>query len=120
MQRKLADDPAAFADYSPMDQVRPDAPPFYVIHGSLDTLAPVEDAREFVRLLREQSEAPVLYAEMQGAQHAFEIFPSYRPARVIESIERFLHAVHRASRGGRTDAQVTPTELEASLSEDAS
>ena len=53
MHEALADDPAAFADYSPIDQVRADAPPFFVIHGSLDTLAPVEDAREFVRLLRD-------------------------------------------------------------------
>jgi acetyl esterase/lipase len=96
MQRKLAEHPEAFADYSPMDLVRPDAPPFLVIHGSLDTLAPVADAREFVRRLEAVSEAPVLYAEMQGAQHAFEIFPSYRAARVIEAVERFLHSVHVA------------------------
>jgi acetyl esterase/lipase len=106
MQRRLADDPEAFADYSPMDQVRADAPPFYVIHGSLDTLAPVDDAREFVRLLREVSTSPVLYAEMEGAQHAFEIFPSHRAARVIESVERFLHSVHRAHRqGGRAPSE---------------
>jgi acetyl esterase/lipase len=117
MQRKLAEDPEAFAAYSPLDQLRPDAPPFYVIHGSLDTLAPVEDAREFVRQLRELSGAPVLYAEMEGAQHAFEIFPSYRSARVIESIERFLHSVHRAYLGGRTDSEVTSGELEQPLTD---
>jgi acetyl esterase/lipase len=109
MQKRLADDPEAFADYSPMDLVRPDAPPFLVIHGSLDTLAPVEDAREFVRLLREVSQAPVLYAEMAGAQHAFEIFPSYRAARVIEGVERFLHSVHVAYLRGRS----APSEAEA-------
>ena len=98
MQRKLADDPQAFAAYSPLDRVRADAPPFLVVHGSLDTLAPVEDAREFVRRLRETSENPVLYAEMAGAQHAFEVFPSYRTARVIEGVERFLHAVHAGHR----------------------
>ena len=27
---------------------------------------------------------------MQGAQHAFEVFPSVRAARVIEGVERFL------------------------------
>jgi acetyl esterase/lipase len=101
MQKRLADHPEAFADYSPIDQVRPDAPPFFVIHGSLDTLAPVEDAREFVRRLREVGEAPVLYAEMAGAQHAFEIFPSFRAAKVIEAVERFLHSVHVAYRRGR-------------------
>ena len=115
MQRKLADDPAPFAAYSPMDRVRADAPPFFVIHGSLDTLVPVEDAREFVRRLRDTSEAPVLYAEMQGAQHAFEIFPSYRAARVIEAVERFLHSVHRAYRAGRTDGEVAEGEVAGSL-----
>jgi acetyl esterase/lipase len=69
-----------------------------VVHGSIDTLAPVEDAREFVRRSRQVSANPVLYAEMAGAQHAFEIFPSYRTARVIEGIERFLHSVHTGHR----------------------
>ena len=32
----------------------------------------------------------MLYAEMQGAQHAFEVFPSARTAKVIEGVERFL------------------------------
>jgi acetyl esterase/lipase len=108
MQRRIDEDPEAFAAYSPMDRVRPDAPPFLVIHGDLDVLAPVADAREFVRRLRATSRAPVLYAEMQGAQHAFDVFPSYRTARVIEGVERFLHSVHRAYLAGRepTDAEV--------------
>jgi acetyl esterase/lipase len=115
MHRKLADDPDAFAAYSPMDQVRRDAPPFLVIHGSLDTLAPVADAREFVRRLRDVSEAPVLYAEMAGAQHAFEIFPSFRTARVIEGAERFLHSIHNAYLQGRTDGEVTDAEAAGEL-----
>jgi acetyl esterase/lipase len=93
VQRRFDEDPQAFADYSPMDRVHAAAPPMLVVHGSLDTLAPVEDCREFVRRLREVSANPVLYAEMAGAQHAFEVFPSYRTARVIEGIERFLHSI---------------------------
>ena len=117
MKRRLADDPEAFAAYSPMDRIRPDAPPFLVVHGSLDTLAPVEDAREFVERLRATSEAPVLYAEMAGAQHAFEIFPSYRAAKVIEGVERFLHSVHRAYLRGRSDGDVGTGEVAADLVE---
>ena len=112
MKKRLADDPEAFRKASPLDLVRADAPPFFVIHGSRDTLAPVEDAREFVRLLREVSEAPVLYAEMQGAEHAFDILPSFRSARVIEAVERFLDAVHRAYRDGRTLGAVSDEEVE--------
>ena len=90
MQAFLADEPEKFEAVSPVFHVRDDAPPFFVIHGDKDTLAPVEDARTFVERLREVSDEPVLYAEMQGAQHAFEVFPSARTARVIEGVERFL------------------------------
>ena len=58
----------------------------------------------------------MLYAEMAGAQHAFEIFPSYRAARVIEGVERFLHSVHRHLRG-RTDEDVRTGEVAADLVE---
>jgi acetyl esterase/lipase len=93
VQKRFDEDPQAFADYSPLDHIHADAPPCLVVHGSLDTLAPVEDARAFVDALRAVSRQPVLYAEMAGAQHAFEVFPSYRTARVIEGVERFLHSI---------------------------
>lgn len=98
VQRRFDEDPDAFRLYSPLDHIHADAPPFFVIHGSIDTLAPVEDARAFVERLREVSRNPVLYAEMTGAQHAFEVFPSYRTARVIEGVERFLHSVRTGKR----------------------
>jgi acetyl esterase/lipase len=61
-----------------------------VVHGTRDTLVPVEEARLFVELLRERSAAPVLYAELPGAQHAFEVFPSRRTGHALAGIERFL------------------------------
>jgi acetyl esterase/lipase len=111
MKKKLSEGPEAFAKASPMDQVRADAPPFFVIHGDLDTLAPVADARDFVAKLRAVSEVPVLYAEMKGAEHAFDVFPSFRTARVIEGIERFLHSIHEQYGRGRTDADVSEREV---------
>jgi acetyl esterase/lipase len=110
MKKKFDEDPEAFAKASPMDQVNADAPPFFVVHGDLDTLAPVADAREFVARLRAVSKAPVLYAEMQGAEHAFDVFPSYRTARVIEGIERFLHSVHQQYLRGLTHGDVSEAE----------
>ena len=53
--RHLDDEPERFSDASPLDQLRPDAPPFFVIHGDHDTLAPVADARRFTRELGEKS-----------------------------------------------------------------
>ena len=85
--------PDLYALGSPMDQVRADAPPFMIVHGSNDTLVPVGEARVFARLLRERSSAPVVYAELPGAQHAFDVFRSLRSAEVVPRIEVFLRAV---------------------------
>jgi acetyl esterase/lipase len=85
-----SEEPEKFRDASPLHWVTADAPPMFVIHGDIDTLAPVEDARTFVARLREVSQEPVVYVEMSGAQHAFDVFPSPRSARVIEGVERFL------------------------------
>jgi len=69
------------------------APPFCVLHGERDTLVPVGDARRFVAELRAVSREPVVYAELAGAEHAFDMLPSIRTARVVETIERFLATV---------------------------
>jgi acetyl esterase/lipase len=95
MKALYADEPEKFVEASPIDQVHPDAPPFLVIHGDRDSLAPVADARLFVERLRAVSSEPVLYAEMHGSQHAFDIFPSIRSAHAIEGVERFLTALRR-------------------------
>ena len=81
-------------DYSPLDHVGPDAPPMFVVHGDRDVLVPVAGARKFVEELRAVSDAPVLYAELVGGQHAFEVFPSARAVRTVEAVERFLHHEH--------------------------
>ncbi|RYE77747.1 MAG: alpha/beta hydrolase, partial [Myxococcales bacterium] len=71
---KYADDPQAFIDASPLAHVGPDAPDFFVLHGSNDTLVNVNQARAFVDKLRSESNATVTYHELPGAQHAFEVF----------------------------------------------
>jgi acetyl esterase/lipase len=90
MKAFVDEEPERFRAASPLHHIHADAPAFFVVHGDRDTLAPVEDARAFVERLRATSKEPVAYAEMQGAQHAFEIFPSMRAARVVEGVERFL------------------------------
>jgi acetyl esterase/lipase len=90
MKSFVDEEPERYVAASPLHRVHAGAPPFFVIHGDKDTLAPVEDARAFVAALKAVSQQPVAYAEMRGAQHAFEIFPSVRAARVIEGVERFL------------------------------
>lgn len=107
MKRFLADDPEAFAKASPLDRVHPGAPPFFIIHGDNDTLAPVEDAREFAKRLGEISEAPTFYLELHGAQHAFDIFGSIRTRRVLRAVYRFLTVIH-----DRYQAGIAPERME--------
>jgi acetyl esterase/lipase len=75
---------------SPHDYVRADRPPFFVAHGELDTLVIVEDARRFVNDLGETSERPVVYAELPGAQHDFDLVYSIRFEAVVDAVETFL------------------------------
>jgi acetyl esterase/lipase len=74
---------------SPQAYVRTDAPPFFVAHGEKDTVVLVEDARRFVARLRSTSSNPVVYAELPGAQHTFDLFHSLRFERVVDGIEAF-------------------------------
>ncbi len=101
LKKKRQDDPDVFNRASPINRIHDGAPPFFVIHGDRDSLVPVEGAREFVQKLREVSKQPVAYAEIEGAQHAFDMFPSVRSEHVKHGVERFLawtHAGHRAAR----------------------
>ena len=98
LKKRMQDDPQAFRDASPVHHVRQDAPPFMVVHGANDILVPVTEARTFVRLLRAASESPVVYVELPGAQHAFEVFRSIRTAHTVAAVTDFLSWVH-ARRG---------------------
>jgi acetyl esterase/lipase len=99
LKKSLETDRDAFLSASPMHRIHSDAPPMFVIHGDQDGLAPVEEARHFVKLLRESSKSPVAYAEIPGAQHAFDIFHSPRCSIVTEAVSRFLFTIHANSKG---------------------
>jgi acetyl esterase/lipase len=90
MKASLEERPDAYEAASPMSRIDAQAPPFMVVHGTHDTLAPVEEARRFCQLFRERARSPIVYAELPGAQHAFEIFPSLRTTFVLHGVERFL------------------------------
>ena len=100
----LADARERWEQASPISHVRADAPPFFVLHGTNDSLVPVEQARTFVDELRKESTQPVVYAELPLAQHAFEVVPSVRAHHTAHAVERFL-AVVRSEHGGATPAE---------------
>lgn len=105
---RLADEPAVFEAASPLHRVNADAPPFFVVHGTNDTLVPVADARTFVAALRAVSKSLVLYAELPYTQHAFDVLPSVRSAHAVAAVVRFLEGVRF-----RRSAGPAPTQAEA-------
>ena len=77
---------------------RGDAAPFFVVHGDQDTYTPPEGARALVEHLRAVSSNPILYAELPGAQHSFDLFHSVRFETAINAIEAFaawIRSQHR-------------------------
>ncbi|WP_017936368.1 alpha/beta hydrolase [Nocardioides sp. Iso805N] len=106
LTRRVFADGATIEDFreaSPIEHITPDAPDFFVIHGDSDTMVSVRQARAFVERLREVSRAGVTYAELPGAQHAFEIFGSIRAHAAIGAVQQWLEW-HREHVGGSTVA----------------
>nr|WP_274636987.1 alpha/beta hydrolase [Microbacterium bovistercoris] len=75
--------------HSPAGRITSEAPPFLVVHGAQDTLVRREDARDFAERLKSRSQEPVVYAELPGANHNFDFFPSLRLHAVGDAIQRF-------------------------------
>nr|WP_090277608.1 alpha/beta hydrolase [Mycolicibacterium komanii]CRL72362.1 alpha/beta hydrolase domain-containing protein [Mycolicibacterium komanii] len=93
--RKLAERPDVYRKASPIAQVRPDAPPFLVVHGSGDSVIPVAQARAFVERLRAVSRSVVSYIELPGAGHAFDMTDGARTGSAATAIGLFLNQIHR-------------------------
>jgi acetyl esterase/lipase len=104
MKVKEDDDPEVFRHASPTYRVNADAPPFFVLQGVNDTLVPVETARTFVERLRAVSRAPVAYAELPLAQHAFDVLASLRCRATTSAVGDFLEGARAAHAAGRTTA----------------
>jgi acetyl esterase/lipase len=113
MQTTWTDAPDVYEAASPILRITPDAPDFFVIHGELDSLVAVEQARLFVADLRRTSQKSVVYAELPGAQHAFEVFHSIRSAHAVHAVDRYLTWHWNTWRHGlEADSGVDPEELD--------
>jgi acetyl esterase/lipase len=66
--------------------------PFLVVHGTLDNLVPISQARRFVAALRDAG-TDVTFVELAGAPHAFDIFHSTWEHASTAGIEWWLSSV---------------------------
>jgi acetyl esterase/lipase len=108
LQKRWDEAPDDFEAASPLLRVTPDAPDFFVLHGASDTLVSVDQARLFVQRLKEVSKKSVVYAELPGAQHAFDLFPSIRSAHIVRAIDRYLHWHWNTWRAGLVPSEEIP------------
>ncbi|MEP5567376.1 MAG: alpha/beta hydrolase [Halioglobus sp.] len=94
MQCTQQENPELWDTGSPLSHVHEDAPPMFVIHGSHDSLVWVEEARTFVSAMQKESKRAVVYGELPGAQHAFEVFHSVRTDHTVNAVTDFLEWTH--------------------------
>lgn len=99
--------PDRYREASPIERVHASAPPFLVVHGDRDSIAPPAESRRFAEALRAQG-VTVVHAEIPDAQHAFEVFSSPRTAHVVSGATAFLAHVY----GGHLDSRARTAERE--------
>ncbi|HTJ46260.1 MAG TPA: alpha/beta hydrolase [Kofleriaceae bacterium] len=110
MKRRFADAEDDYDRASPIFHAQSLAaiPPFMVLHGDRDSLAPLGGALRFCDVVRSRNgKSPLVWACLPGAQHAFEVFPSLRSVPAVHGVHRFcqaLYSAHRAERGVRRTA----------------
>lgn len=99
VKKRFAENRKVYSDASSINRLRPDAPPFFILHGKDDSIIPVPEGREFAEELGKVSTSAVAYAEIPHAQHAFDFYyGSPRAHYTARAVEEFLSWVH-ARRG---------------------
>lgn len=85
---------ARSAEFSPIAFVRASLPPTLVLHGTADTITPIENSRRFVTKMRDAGNTAALL-EVPGRNHAFVVpgFGDDDAARIsLEATVKFLTA----------------------------
>ncbi|MGC2485375.1 MAG: DUF3293 domain-containing protein [Acidimicrobiales bacterium] len=101
---------------SPLERIRVDSPPFFVVQGTTDTLVEVNVARSFVAKFRAIAFAPLYYIELPLTQHAFDLTVSPRTSATTRAALAFAESVAvprpQLSRELIANYQVPPTSLQ--------
>lgn len=79
---------------SPISYINEHAPPFMLIHGDKDSLTSLGEAQYFASELDAISKQTVDFAEIPGAQHAFDVFSSLRSDYVMLGVAERIGQWH--------------------------
>jgi acetyl esterase/lipase len=78
---------------SPFDYAERGSAPLLIVHGDKDTLTSPKRARALAERARSASAEPVVYVELPGAEHSFDLLSSIRFEAVIDGIEAFAASI---------------------------
>jgi acetyl esterase/lipase len=95
------ENPVIWDEASPIALVGPQAPPLFVLHGTHDSLIPIAEARAFIESADRVSPQPCVFAELAGAQHAWDLFNTPWTHCTVSALHRFaeyLYAKHIKTR----------------------
>merc|ERR1712007_315718 len=84
----LNEHPKAVLEASPLEYVHEDAPPFFIVHGTLDPLVPVNQSRMLVDKL-DAFGVPYTFVELPGAGH---LTAEFGGKEVENDLLRFLNS----------------------------
>lgn len=86
------------APSAPIEHLDDDAPPMLIAHGTRDSFVNVSAARDFVEQFRSTApKRPLVYLELPGAQHTFDLYHSVRFQAVIDAVDAFTAAVNSSA-----------------------
>lgn len=93
MKQRVDEARERFELASPITHVGADSPPTLLVHGTLDTLVPIGSARAMHDRFEELAPGRCRLLEIEGAEHAFEVFWSRRGAWAVEAVATWLERV---------------------------
>jgi acetyl esterase/lipase len=83
--------PATCKDASPIQHIHPNAPPFFVGHGTADHTVPYSEAQAFIAALRQAGDSVTPFVAENGPHSYWEKSAYYSPN--LNAIEAFLSTV---------------------------
>jgi dipeptidyl aminopeptidase/acylaminoacyl peptidase len=85
---KYADAPKLYEEASPITHVDREDPATLLLHGTIDTIVPINQSDKLAKKLAE-NDVPYIYAPFKGGYHGYDFFKDANPG-VMYLIESFL------------------------------
>ncbi len=98
LKAEPSENPALWESASSVRSARAERPPFFIVHGSADSLVMPGESRRLAAALRAAGPAPVGLAEVPGATHGFDAVHSLRAERTVDGIQAVLEALWQRHR----------------------